>query len=59
MKPVNGKITSRFGKRVHPVTGKESNHTGIDIAAPMGENVRSSLGGEVVFQDGMVMFMGM
>lgn len=49
LKPVNGKITSRFGKRVHPVTGKESNHTGIDIAVPMGENVRSSLGGEVVF----------
>lgn len=49
LKPVNGKITSRFGKRVHPVTGKESNHTGIDIAAPMGENVKASLGGEVVF----------
>ncbi|BAK80942.1 M23 family metallopeptidase [Candidatus Arthromitus sp. SFB-rat-Yit] len=49
LKPVNGKITSRFGKRIHPVTGKESSHTGLDIAAPLGEKVKASLGGEVVF----------
>lgn len=31
--PVNGWVTSGFGKRISPFTGKLSNHKGIDIAA--------------------------
>jgi len=34
--PVEGRITSGFGKRVHPVTGKPNFHNGIDIAVPIG-----------------------
>lgn len=39
--------TSHFGKRISPITGKESFHTGLDIAAPMGTNVKASYSGKV------------
>jgi len=29
-------ISSRYGPRIHPTTGRESNHTGIDIPMPVG-----------------------
>ena len=29
--PCSHTVTSRFGKRIHPITGKETNHTGMDI----------------------------
>ena len=35
--PIKGKVTSKFGYRVHPVTKiKGSFHNGVDIAAPVG-----------------------
>jgi len=37
--PVLGKITSRFGKRKHPITGVESFHNGVDIGCPIGTPV--------------------
>lgn len=39
MNPLNGKITSRFGKRKHPVTGMYSFHNGIDIACKIGTRI--------------------
>lgn len=39
MLPVQGKITSRFGKRKHPVTGLESFHNGVDISCACGTPV--------------------
>lgn len=45
--PVEGKVTSGFGERVHPVTGKRSFHTGIDIAAPQGTPVCTAYNGTV------------
>ena len=33
------RVSSDFGTRVHPVTGKESFHSGIDLAAPTGTPV--------------------
>lgn len=30
--PTNGVVTSKYGYRTHPITGKQSFHTGIDIA---------------------------
>ncbi len=46
--PVDGKISSRFGKRVDPVTKRRgSDHKGIDIAAPAGTPVYASADGVV------------
>lgn len=41
-------ITSPFGYRLHPLTGKPHSHTGIDIAAPGGTSVYAAQSGVVV-----------
>ena len=41
-------ITSRFGPREHPVTHKYNNHSGADISAPGGTEVRSVQAGVVI-----------
>lgn len=46
--PVNStNYTSYFGYRTNPITQKESFHTGLDIAAPMGSKVRATYSGKV------------
>lgn len=40
-------VSSRFGLRVHPITGKTKSHTGIDIASNQGTAVYASDGGSV------------
>lgn len=47
LKPVEGKLTSAYGYRVNPVTGKYTFHTGMDIAAPEGTPVKATLAGTV------------
>ncbi len=47
--PVNGRITSGFGYRYHPVLHYRRLHTGIDIAAPSGTPIYAYGGGEVIF----------
>ncbi|MDR4494095.1 MAG: M23 family metallopeptidase [Nitrospirales bacterium] len=46
--PTKGRITSKFGPRVSPFTGKKALHAGIDIGAPAGTEVRSPASGKVV-----------
>jgi len=46
--PTYGEITSPFGTRLHPVAGGSAFHTGIDIAAPMGQTVISAAKGQVL-----------
>lgn len=43
--PVAGRITSKFGYRIHPVTKKLSFHTGIDIANDEGTPIAAALPG--------------
>ena len=40
-------VSSRFGLRVHPITGEKKSHTGIDIASNQGTAVYASDGGSV------------
>ena len=46
--PVDGSITSRFGPRISPFTGKKAMHAGIDIGAKKGTEIRSPASGKVV-----------
>lgn len=40
-------VSSRFGPRIHPITGEKKNHTGLDIASNQGTTVYASDGGSV------------
>ncbi|MDR2399181.1 MAG: M23 family metallopeptidase [Endomicrobium sp.] len=45
--PLNGRYSSVFGKRNHPVTGQASFHGGVDIAVPSGSWVGAAADGIV------------
>jgi len=41
--PVNGaRLSSRFGRRKHPILGYRKNHTGVDFAAPRGTPIMAA-----------------
>ena len=48
VRPADGRITSTFGPRVHPVFGDTRMHSGIDIGAGRGAPVRAAASGVVV-----------
>lgn len=47
--PVKGRVSSKYGWRFHPVTGKRKFHKGIDIAAGKGTTISSVADGKVIF----------
>lgn len=47
--PIDGKITSPFGTRVHPVFKTKTTHTGIDISAPKGTAINAADSGEILY----------
>lgn len=47
--PARGRVTSSFGRRRHPVTGRIQAHDGIDISAPTGTPIRATADGTVRF----------
>lgn len=47
MEPIKGRITSRFGSRRHPISGKTSFHNGVDVAAPVGTDILAPADGEI------------
>ena len=49
MWPLDGRLTDRYGWRIHPITRKRNFHKGIDIAAPKGTKIAAADKGKVVF----------
>lgn len=49
IKPVSGIITSPFGYRKSPFTGRRTFHSGLDISNRMGTKIVSTAAGKVVF----------
>ncbi len=47
--PLQGRLTDRFGSRIHPIYRVKNFHSGIDIAAPRGTTIRSARNGVVKF----------
>lgn len=47
--PTRGWLTSRYGNRVSPFTGKRHKHTGIDVAAAVGTPIVAPGRGRVVY----------
>jgi len=46
--PVKGYISSGFGGRVHPISGKYKGHKGVDIPGKRGTRIKAVAGGVVV-----------
>jgi murein DD-endopeptidase MepM/ murein hydrolase activator NlpD len=47
--PASGPITSPFGVRTDPITGRARRHDGIDIGAPMGATIGAAASGTVIY----------
>jgi len=47
--PATGPVTSPFGPRTDPITGKSEFHEGIDLGAPYGAPIRAAAAGVVTF----------
>ncbi len=46
--PVNGRVTSNFGRRVHPILRYVRFHAGIDFGAPYGSPIMAAASGQIV-----------
>ncbi len=46
--PTSAPITSRFGLRVHPISGEQEFHQGVDLGAPEGMPILAAFSGEIV-----------
>lgn len=49
IKPIQGRITSPFGWRTHPIFNSKSFHSGIDIGGPNLGAIRASNSGKVIY----------
>ena len=47
--PVDGRWSSPYGMRTHPVTGSQKMHSGQDIAAPTGTPIKAAAAGTVSY----------
>lgn len=46
--PVQGRISSDYGWRLHPILNENRFHTGLDIAAPSGRDIKVAADGTVI-----------
>jgi len=50
--PLDGaELSSSFGNREDPITGRRAFHAGMDFAAPQGTPIRAAAAGKVIFAD--------
>lgn len=49
IKPVVGPITSKYGPRIHPITGAKGFHHGVDFGVGYGTPIKAAQSGKVVF----------
>lgn len=49
VRPIAGRVSSRYGMRPHPIKGTYRMHAGTDIPAPMGAPIYAARGGTVTF----------
>jgi murein DD-endopeptidase MepM/ murein hydrolase activator NlpD len=49
MAPVQGRLSSRFGMRRHPILGRRKMHTGQDVAASHGTPIKAAHSGRVLW----------
>ena len=49
MKPIQGRITSPFGWRVHPIFNSRTFHSGVDIGGPNYGAIKASNSGKVIY----------
>ena len=47
--PMSGPVTSEFGWRVHPITGTQKFHSGVDIGGDYGQPIAAAQGGTVEY----------
>lgn len=46
----DGRVSSEFGERIHPITGKRHGHKGVDFAAPSGTPIYAAQAGTIYRQ---------
>ena len=49
--PGYSRISDEYGNRIHPITGAQQFHNGIDLAAPYGTSILAAYDGDVVAAD--------
>lgn len=49
--PAYSRISDEYGNRIHPITGQQQFHNGLDLAAPYGSSILAAGDGDVVAAD--------
>ena len=49
LRPTNGRVTSPYGYRTHPIFKKRIFHSGVDLASPSGTPIKAANSGKVIY----------